>query len=289
LCEKKKGPFEAGHVFGKARRSTAAIVGRIEMLGNRCDGKKVIAVFPKAPRARQTMKEYLRRQRNLPGRCLPLVGPLTYSVSPALVERVRQGGWDPSMTAGDRRKSRRPRGAGLLARRSRGEKRSRESDRWCEAPRISRAPCTTMVSRDVPASVHGGLIEPGAIAGGIQDHTRVYGGSRYNFRRSGRRWRGRHAGALRPYGKEPRDSVRRRCWDHWSWVISNRTRMGTARMARVLMNVCGFGGRSWTVIPIRDASAYPLSALEPRQHRDGIPPFKPDRPPRCNVAPWRQT
>jgi len=47
MCE-ESSPFEAGHIFGKARRPAAPIVGRIEMLWESMRGK-VIAVFPKPP------------------------------------------------------------------------------------------------------------------------------------------------------------------------------------------------------------------------------------------------
>jgi len=60
---------------------------------------KVIAVFPKAPGLPTDNEEYLRFVNEIyrtdAYHSLSIEG---YSVTPALVERVRQGGWDPSMT-----------------------------------------------------------------------------------------------------------------------------------------------------------------------------------------------
>jgi len=65
---------------------------------------KVLATFPKAPGLPADKEPYLRFvdeiYRTDAYHALSIEG---YSVTPALVERVRQGGWDPENDAGDRR------------------------------------------------------------------------------------------------------------------------------------------------------------------------------------------
>src|SRR5882762_941078 len=100
---RESSPFEAGHIFRRSRRPAAPIVGRMEMLWESMRGK-VLAVFPKAPGLPTDNEAYLRYvseiYRTDAYHSLSIEG---YSVTPALVERVRQGGWDPEHDAGDRR------------------------------------------------------------------------------------------------------------------------------------------------------------------------------------------
>src|SRR5437879_12683740 len=65
---------------------------------------KVLATFPKAPGLPTDKEAYLRFvdeiYRTDAYHSLYIEG---YSVTPALVERVREGGWDPEHDVGDRR------------------------------------------------------------------------------------------------------------------------------------------------------------------------------------------
>ena len=100
---RESSPFEAGHVFHLPRRPAAPIVGRIEMLWESMRGK-VLAAFPKAPGLPTDNEAYLRYVNDIyrtdAYHSLSIEG---YSVTHALVERVRQGGWDPEHDSGDRR------------------------------------------------------------------------------------------------------------------------------------------------------------------------------------------
>src|SRR5260370_23501085 len=88
---RESSPFEAGHIFAKLRRPAAPIVSRIEMLWESMRGK-VLAAFPKAPGLPADKEAYLRFvseiYRTDAYHSLSIEG---YSVTPALVERVRQG------------------------------------------------------------------------------------------------------------------------------------------------------------------------------------------------------
>src|SRR5437879_6930733 len=102
---RESSPFESRHIhiFAKLGRPAAPIVGRIEMLWDSMRGK-VLATFPKAPGLPADKEAYLRYVNEIyrtdAYHSLSIEG---YSVTPALVERVRQGGWDPEHDAGDRR------------------------------------------------------------------------------------------------------------------------------------------------------------------------------------------
>src|SRR5438445_458505 len=92
---RESSPFEARHIFARLGRPAAPIVGRIEMLWDSMRGK-VLAVFPKAPGLPTDKEAYLRYVNEIyrtdAYHSLSIEG---YSVTPALVERVRQGGWEP--------------------------------------------------------------------------------------------------------------------------------------------------------------------------------------------------
>src|SRR2546430_712852 len=100
---RESSPFEARLIFARLGRPAAPIVGRIEMLWESMRGK-VLAVFPKAPGLPTDKEAYLRFVNEIyrtdAYHSLSIEG---YSVTPALVERVRQGGWDPEHDVGDRR------------------------------------------------------------------------------------------------------------------------------------------------------------------------------------------
>src|SRR5439155_2279658 len=100
---RESSPFEAGHIFKRPPRPTAPIVARVEMLWESMRGP-VLATFPKPPGLPADNQAYLRYvgeiYRTDAYHSLSIEG---YTVTPALVERVRQGGWDPEHDPGDRR------------------------------------------------------------------------------------------------------------------------------------------------------------------------------------------
>jgi len=267
---RESSPFEAGHVFGKARRPAAAIVGRIEMLWESMRGK-VVAVFPKPPGLPTDNEEYLRyvneMYRTDAYHSLSIEG---YSVTPALVERVRQGGWDPEHDAGDRRNR------DALAARG-----------YWQAFQLVKKGVEKVIAGDNPAalaravhndwyrelfqpSVTAGLIEAGALAG--YRNLPVYlRGSRY----VPPRWEAVRD-AMPAYfdllEKEPEPSVRA-VLGHWLFGYIHPYPDGNGRMARFLMNLMlASGGYPWTVIRIRDRKPY-LSALDRASIEMDINPF----------------
>jgi len=267
---RESSPFEAGHVFGKARRPAAPIVGRIEMLWESMRGK-VIAVFPKPPGLPANNEEYLRYvteiYRTDAYHSLSIEG---YSVTPALVEKVRQGGWDPEHDAGDRRNR------DALAARGYWQafqlvKKEVEKVIAGESPAaLARAVHNDWYRELFQPSVTAGLIEAGTLAG--YRNTPVYlRGSRY----VPPRWeavRDAMPAFFDLLEKEPEASVRA-VVGHWLFGYIHPYTDGNGRMARFLMNVMlASGGYPWTVIRIRDRKSY-LSALDRASIEMDIHPF----------------
>jgi fido (protein-threonine AMPylation protein) len=267
---RESSPFEAGQIFGKARRPAAPIVGRIEMLWEAMRGK-VIAVFPKAPGLPANTEEYLRYVNEIyrtdAYHSLSIEG---YSVTPALVEKVRQGGWDPEHDAGDRRNR------DALAARGYWQafqlvKKGVEKVIAGENPAaLARAVHNDWYRELFQPSVTAGLIEAGTLAG--YRNTPVYlRGSRY----VPPRWeavRDAMPAFFDLLEKEPEASVRA-VVGHWLFGYIHPYTDGNGRMARFLMNVMlASGGYPWTVIRIRDRKPY-LSALDRASIEMDIHPF----------------
>ena len=267
---RENSPFEAGHIFRRLRRPAAPIVGRIEMLWESTRGK-VIAVFPKAPGLPTDKEAYLRYVNEIyrtdAYHSLSIEG---YSVTPALVERVRQGGWDPEHDAGDRRNR------DALAARGYWQafqlvKKEVEKVIAGENPAVlARAVHNDWYRELFQPSVTAGLIEAGSLAGyrNIPVYLR---GSRY----IPPRWeavRDAMPALFDLLEKEPEASVRA-VLGHWLFGYVHPYPDGNGRMARFLMNVMlASGGYPWTVIRIRDRKSY-LSALDRASIEMDIHPF----------------
>ena len=100
---RESNPFEAGQIFGTLRRPRAPIVGRVEMLWESMRGA-VVETFPKEPGLPKDKDAYLRFVDGIyqsdAYHSLSIEG---YSVTPEVIERVRQGNWDPEHHEDDRK------------------------------------------------------------------------------------------------------------------------------------------------------------------------------------------
>jgi fido (protein-threonine AMPylation protein) len=267
---RESSPFEAGHIFRSLRRPAAPIVGRIEMLWESMRGK-VLAVFPKAPGLPTDNEAYLRYVNEIyrtdAYHSLSIEG---YSVTHALVERVRQGGWDPEHDAGDRRNR------DVLAARGYWQafqlvKKEVERVITGENPAaLARAVHNDWYRELFQPSVTAGLIEAGSLAG-YRNISVYLRGSRY----VPPRWeavRDAMPALFDLLEKEPEPSVRA-VLGHWLFGYIHPYLDGNGRMARFLMNIMlASGGYPWTVIRIRDRKSY-LSALDRASIEMDIHPF----------------
>src|SRR5205085_2601518 len=100
---RESDPFEAGQTFGRPRAKAAPIVGRLEMMWQAMRDT-VIKNFPKAPGLPEDKNAYLRNVDEIyqsdAYHSLSIEG---YSVTPDLIEKVRQGGWNPDRNERDRK------------------------------------------------------------------------------------------------------------------------------------------------------------------------------------------
>lgn len=267
---RESNPFQAGQIFGTPRRAAAPIVGRVEMLWESLRGA-VITTFPKAPGLPKDREAYLcfvdGIYRSDAYHSLSIEG---YSGTPALIERVRQGNWDPEHHEDDRRNR------DALAARG-----------YWQAFQVVKGAVEKVIGGDNPGAlaraahrgwyrelfqpcVAAGLIEPGVLAGyrNIPVYLRT---SRY----VPPRWE-----AVRDampvlfdlLEKETEPSV---CavLGHWLFGYIHPYPDGNGRMARFLMNVMlASGGYPWSVIRVRDRDAY-LGALDRASIDMDINPF----------------
>jgi len=267
---RESDPFEAGQIFGTPRRAAAPIVGRVEMLWESMRGA-VIETFPKAPGLPKDKEGYLRAVDEIyqsdAYHSLSIEG---YSVTPTLIERVRQGNWDPDHHEDDRKNR------DALAARGYWQtfqlvKESVEKVIGGEnAGARARAAHKEWYRELFQPCVAAGLIEPGALAGyrNIPVYLRT---SRY----VPPRWeavRDAMPAFFDLLEKETEPSVRA-VLGHWLFGYIHPYPDGNGRMARFLMNVMlASGGYPWTVIRMRDRKAY-LAALDRASIEMDIKPF----------------
>jgi len=267
---RESNPFEAGRIFGTLHRPRAPIVGRVEMLWESMRGA-VVETFPKNPGLPQDQDAYLRFVDGIyqsdAYHSLSIEG---YSITPEVIERVRQGDWDPEHHEDDRRNR------DALAARGYWQafqlvKGSVEKVIAGEnAGALVRAAHKERYRELFQPCVAAGLIEPGALAGyrNIPVYLRT---SRY----VPPRWE-----AVRDampvlfdlLEREVKPSVRA-VLGHWLFGYIHPYPDGNGRMARFLMNVMlASGGYPWTVIRVEDRNAY-LGALDRASIDMDIRPF----------------
>src|SRR5215469_6905522 len=267
---RESSPFEPGQIFRRPGRAAASIVGRIEMLWESMRGK-VLATFPKAPGLPTDKEAYLRFvdeiYRTDAYHSLSIEG---YSVTPALVEKVRQGGWDPEHDARDRRNRDALAARGYWQAFQRVKTEVEKVIAGENPSALARAAHNDWYRELFQPCVTAGLMEPGSLAGyrNIPVYLR---GSRY----VPPRWeavRDAMPAFFDLLEKEPEPSVRA-VLGHWLFGYVHPYPDGNGRMARFLMKVMlTSGGYPWTVIRIRDRKSY-LSALDRASIEMDIHPF----------------
>ena len=267
---RENNPFEAGQIFGRPSRPAAPIVGRVRMLWESMRAT-VVEKFPKAPGLPKDKAAYLRFVDEIyqsdAYHSLSIEG---YSVTPALIDRVRGGHWDPEHHEEDRKNR------DALAARG-----------YWQSFQLVKGAVAKVIAGDNPGAraraahnewyrelfqpcVAAGLIQPGALAGyrNIPVYLRT---SRY----VPPRWE-----AVRDampvffdlLEKETEPSVRA-VLSHWLFGYIHPYPDGNGRMSRFLMNVMlASGGYPWTVIRVQDRAAY-LSTLDRASIDMDIAPF----------------
>jgi len=267
---RESDPFAPEQTFGALRPAASPIVGRIQAMWESMRAS-VIETFPKAPGLPKDKDGYLRFVDEIyqhdAYHSLSIEG---YSVTPALIERVRGGGWDPDHHDDDRKNR------DALAARG-----------YWQAFQVVKGTVAKIISGDNPGTlvrtahkdwyrelfqpcVAAGLIPAGALAGYRNDAV---------YLRTSRyvppRWeavRDAMPALFDLLEKETETSVRA-VLGHWLFGYIHPYPDGNGRMARFLMNaMLASGGYPWTVVRVEDRTAY-LTALDSASIDMNIKPF----------------
>lgn len=263
-------PFDPQPSFGPLHPTTAPLAGRLKAMWKSMRDP-IIATFPKAPGLPKHKGRYLKSIEALYAsdayHSLSIEG---YRVTPELIDRVREGNWDPDRHEHDRQNR------DALA--ARGYWQAFQLVKETVSEIIAGAHPGTRVRkarRDwyralFQPCVAAGLLRPGVLAG-YRDHAVYLRTSRY----VPPRWE-----AVRDampvlfdlIEKESEPGVRA-VLGHWLFGFIHPYPDGNGRMARFLMNaLLASGGYPWTVIRVEDRTPY-LSALDHASIDMDISPF----------------
>jgi len=267
---RERNPFEEGQVFAGLRPAAAPIVGRLQMLWEAAR-ETVIEKFPKAPGLPKDKSAYLQSVDEIyksdAYHSLSIEG---YSVTPELIDRVRQGGWNPERDEQDRKSRDALAARGYWQAFQLVKESVRKVIAGGDAGAIAREAHKDWYRELFQPSVAAGLLRAGDLAG--------YRNSPVYLRTSRYvppRWE-----AVRDampvffdlLEKEPEASVRA-VLGHWLFGYIHPYPDGNGRMARFLMNVMlASGGYPWTVIRVEDRAPY-LRALDRASIATNIGPF----------------
>lgn len=267
---RESDPFETGQTFGALRHAVAPIAGRVQMMWESMRGA-VVETFPKPPGLPKDKDSYLRFIDEIyqsdAYHSLSIEG---YSVTPALIERVRQGDWNPEHQEDDR-KSR-----DALA--ARGYWQAFQIVKGIVAKVIAGANPGTLVRtahkewyRELfQPCVAAGLIPTGALAG-YRNHPVYLRTSRY----VPPRWEAVRDAMPVLFGllENEAEPATRAVLGHWLLGYIHPYPDGNGRISRFLMNVMlASGGYPWTVIRVEDRETY-LGALDRASIDMDIKPF----------------
>jgi len=267
---RETNPFKAGQIFGAPSGTAAPIVRRIEMLWESAR-PVIIETFPRAPGLPKDAGAYLRHvdeiYKNDAYHSLSIEG---YSVTPEMIEKVRQGNWSPEDNDEDQRSR------DALAARG-----------YWQAFQLVKVAVQKVIAGENPGMlaravhkewyrelfqpcVRAGLIEPGALAGyrNIPVYLRSsrYAPPRWEVVRDA-------MPALFDLLEQETEPCVRAVLGHWLFGYIHPYADGNGRMARFLMNVMlASGGYPWTVIRVEDRNAY-LDALDRASIDTDIEPF----------------
>jgi hypothetical protein len=263
-------PFPTKHTFGVLRAVKAPIVGRLQAMWESMRGE-VAAVFPKPPDLPKSSTDYLRAlDNNYKIDAFHSLSIEGYVITPALIERVQRGDWDPETQEGDR-----PNRNALAAR---GYWQAFEKVKQTVAEVVDGGNAGDLVRTAhrewyhelLQPCVAAGLINAGALAGYRNDAAYLRA-SRY----VPPRWeavRDAMPALFDLLEGEPEPGVRA-VLGHWLFGYIHPYPDGNGRMARFVMNaMLASGGYPWAVIRLEDRRAY-LAALDRASIDLDIKPF----------------
>jgi len=267
---REKDPLEAQKILAMPQAAVAPVVGRMQMLWKMMR-EDVVAVFPKPLGLPEDRDAYLQSvdeiYRSDAYHSLSIEG---YTVTLDLIEKVRQGDWDPDHDEEDRRSS------DALA--ARGYWQAFQAVKGAVGNVIAGGDAADLVREGhkewyremFQPCVRAGLIAAGALAGyrnmPVYLRTSRYVPPRWEAVRDA-------MPALFDLLESEKEPSVRAVLGHWMFGYIHPYPDGNGRMARFLMNVMlASGGFPWTVIRVEDRDDY-LHALDSASIETDIKPF----------------
>jgi len=267
---REQDPFESRIDLALPRREASPYAGRIRLMWHQMRGP-VIERFPKSPGRPKNIETYLKRVQDAyvtaAYHSLSIEG---YRVSPALIERVRSGSWNPDANEQDRehRNALAARGywlafqavqksvRGVLAGKNPGAVAEEDHGNWYRemfAPSVTAGLLRTADLagyRNAPVYIRRSMhVPPNSDA--VRDAMPVF---------------------FEMLTQEAEPSVRV-VLGHFIFVYIHPYMDGNGRIGRFLMNVMlASGGYPWTVVPLERRDAY-MAALEDASVRQNIVPL----------------
>ena len=263
-------PFAPERKFGILPAHTAPIVGRMRAMWESMRGA-IVETFPKSPGLPPNRRAYLRLVDDLyksdAYHSLSIEG---YSVTPALVESVQRGNWDPDRHDDDRRSRDALAARGYWQAFRKVKETVGQAIAGANAAALARTAHKEWYRELFQPCVAAGLIRAGAFAGYRNDAV---------YLRTSRyvppRWeavRDAMPALFDLLEHEPEPAVRA-VLGHWLFGYIHPYPDGNGRVARFLMNaMLASGGYPWTVIRVEDRDGY-LAALDRASIDMQIEPF----------------
>ena len=267
---RESDPFAPEQVFGALTTGRSPIIARMRAMWQSMRDT-IIESFPKAPGLPKNREKYLNFVNEIyksdAYHSLSIEG---YSVTPALIERVQRGGWEPERHEGDRKNR------DALAARG-----------YWQAFQIVKESIQKIIAGENPGAlartahkdwyrelfqptVAAGLIPASALAGYRNDAVYLRT-SRY----APPRWEAVRDAMPELFDlleKETEPGVRA-VLGHWLFGYVHPYPDGNGRMARFLMNaMLASGGYPWTIVRVEDRDTY-LKALDSASIDMDIKPF----------------
>ena len=267
---RESDPFADRPTLLVSSRERSPYVNRIRLLWQKMR-EPIIGRFPKAPGLPRNIEAYMKRVNDAyvtdAYHSLSIEG---YRVTPALIERVRTGAWNPDANEEDREQQNAMAARGYWQAFQAVQKSLRKMLKGKNPGQVADADHGTWYRELFAPSVTVGLLKSGDLAGYRNGQVYIRKSMHVPLNRDAVR------DAMPAFfdllREEPHPAVRV-VLGHFIFVYIHPYMDGNGRVGRFLMNtMMASGGYPWTIIPVTDRNAY-VNALEKASVGEDIAPF----------------
>jgi fido (protein-threonine AMPylation protein) len=267
---REQDPFASRIKLLLPRRETSPYAGRIRLMWQQMR-EPVIERFPSSPRRPKNIDTYLKHVQDVyvtdAYHSLSIEG---YRVSPALIERVRSGTWNPDANEQDREHRNALAARGYWLAFQAVQKSLRRVLHGENPGAVAEEDHSAWYREMFAPSVTAGLLRTADLAG--YRNAPVYIRRSMHVPPSSDAVRAAMPVFFEMLTQEAEPAVRI-VLGHFTFVYIHPYMDGNGRIGRFLMNVMlAAGGYPWTVVPLERSNAY-LAALEEASVRQNIVPF----------------